>query len=211
MKDTNNTNNAENTTKKANTKERIQSFIWDAITFEQWVRFFFLEDDPSNPEEAIILVSEDWVNKCEQANPQLISLLKSMNNTQVNLSTSREHVISYVFENLTEEEKNFFQADIVEDIMGSLKEDLNHYSGFVQDKEEKLLESIATIKQSKESRTNSDADKKAESESNIENENNGKDDKDEKYIEEMQQLLQVVSFKAWLNEYKAYKKQMLNA
>lgn len=212
-----NTNSIEN---KSDTKKQIQTFMWDAISFEQWVRFFFLEDDPNDAEGAILLVSEDWVAKCEQTNPHLISLLKSMNNTPVNLSSSREHVISYVFESLTEEEKTFFQADIVEDIMGLLKEDLNFYSGFVQDKEEKLLENIAAIKQSKESRSTSkpktEAKSKAESKSKKESKNaskgNGTDSgKDEKYIEDMQQLLQVVPFDAWMDEYKAYKIQVLNA
>jgi len=107
---------------------------------------------------------------------------------------------------------------------------LNFYSGFVQDREEKLLENIAIIKQSKENRSTSkpkieDKSKeenkpKKESKSKTESKNasagNGTDastenGKDEKYIEDMQELLQVVSFDAWMDEYKAYKIQILNA
>ena len=70
--------------------------ILEAVMFENWLRFYFITETPSQEDKLFLSVPDQGMQRIRELHPHLQSLAENLNGKELDFETSRSAVCTYV-------------------------------------------------------------------------------------------------------------------
>ncbi len=70
--------------------------VLEVVMFENWLRFYFITEQPDEPEKLFLTVPEQGMKRMRELYPHLSPLAEELNGREIDFDTSRTAVCTYV-------------------------------------------------------------------------------------------------------------------
>ncbi len=72
----------------------------DAVMFENWVRFYFLQEAENDPDRLFVAIPEKGMDRIREMFPDFVPMAEALNGREMTLEVSREAVCGFIHDTL---------------------------------------------------------------------------------------------------------------
>ncbi len=89
---------------------KTKKLLLEAICFEHWARFHFLEEvegSEAENENIVVHLPEIMIKNCEEDVPHLLPLLNKIQNNKISLEHSRDYIFDFLLQDIETDPEEF--------------------------------------------------------------------------------------------------------